>query len=81
MMPAPRPRSQPLCLESRSSTPNVKNTRLVFPIAISRTGFFFSVHLDRNLGRFQADIKILEIRQVFKIHTVLFVIGSKVRVG
>nr|XP_011443902.2 zinc finger SWIM domain-containing protein 8 [Crassostrea gigas] len=27
MMPAPRPRSQPLCLESRSSTPNVKNTR------------------------------------------------------
>lgn len=81
MMPAPRPRSQPLCLESRSSTPNVKNTRLVFPIAISRTGFFFSVHLDRNLGRFQAHIKILEIRQVFKIHTVLFVIGSKVRVG
>lgn len=81
MMPAPRPRSQPLCLESRSSTPNVKNTRLVFPIAISWTGFFFSVHLDRNLGRFQAHIKILEIRQVFKIHTVLFVIGSKVRVG
>lgn len=73
MMPAPRPRSQPLCLESRSSTPNVKNTRLVIPIAIPMTVYFFCM-----LAGFK---HILVIRQVFKIHNVLFVIGSKVKVG
>lgn len=37
--------------------------------------------LNRNFRRLQKHIEILEIRQVFKIHKVLFVIGLKVRVG